>query len=175
MRISLTALMITLLVLPFESTYASQSNDAIEESEETTLLLDWIDLIPENERNQFDHIGMPMLDHDGDAAAQSTAGSVRTELNGSMVKIPGFVVPLEGDENTITEFLLVPYFGACIHVPPPPPNQIIYVKFPKGAPIQQLWDVIYVVGKLSVQTINHEMAETGYLIEGIDIMEYDDM
>ncbi len=85
---------------------------------------------------------------------QSTVGSVRQELNGSQVKIPGFVVPLEGDEEKITEFLLVPYFGACIHVPPPPPNQIIYVKFPQGAPIQQLWDVIYVIGTLKTETFN---------------------
>ncbi len=42
----------------------------------------------------------------------------------------------------------MPYFGACIHVPPPPPNQIIYVKFPKGAQIQELWDVIYVIGEM---------------------------
>lgn len=179
MKISLTALFAALLVLPLDSTYAKQNHETneqtTEQQDEIMLRLDWIDLIPENERNQFDQMGMPMLDHDGEAAIQSTVGSVRTELNGSMVKIPGFVVPLEGDENTITEFLLVPYFGACIHVPPPPPNQIIYVKFPKGAPVQQLWDVIYVVGKLSAQTVSHELAETGYLIEGTDIMEYDDM
>jgi len=75
----------------------------------------------------------------------------------------------------ITEFLLVPYFGACIHVPPPPPNQIIYVKFPKGAPIQQLWDVIYLVGTLKTESISHDLAQTGYLIEGTAIEEYDDM
>ncbi|MDF5538935.1 DUF3299 domain-containing protein, partial [Vibrio parahaemolyticus] len=97
------------------------------------------------------------------------------ELNGSQVKIPGFVIPLEGDADTVTEFLLVPYFGACIHVPPPPPNQIIYVKFPKGAPVQELWDVIYVVGTLKTETINHELAETAYVIEGSEIEAYDDM
>tara|TARA_Y100001960_G_C14397341_1_gene691656 strand:+ start:109 stop:603 length:495 start_codon:yes stop_codon:yes gene_type:complete len=139
-----------------------------------TLELDWIDLIPENERNQFDSYGMPATNHSGGAMEQSKVGSVRAELNGSKVKIPGFVIPLEGDQNMVTEFLLVPYFGACIHVPPPPPNQIIYVKFPKGAPIQQLWDVIYVVGTLKTETINHELAETAYVIEGSAIEEYDD-
>ncbi|KII77386.1 DUF3299 domain-containing protein [Vibrio renipiscarius] len=144
-------------------------------AEENILTLDWTDLIPESERNQFDAMGMPLVtDHSGEAMQQSTLGSVRQELNGSEVKIPGFVVPLEGDEEKITEFLLVPYFGACIHVPPPPPNQIIYVKFPKGAPIQQLWDVIYVVGTLKTETLNHELAETGYIIEGTAIEEYDD-
>ncbi|MFH0225747.1 DUF3299 domain-containing protein [Vibrio furnissii] len=140
------------------------------------LKLDWIDLIPENERNLFDHQGMPMPDHSGDAPAkQQKIGNVRPELNGSTVKIPGFVIPLEGDENTVTEFLLVPYFGACIHVPPPPPNQIIYVKFPKGAPVQELWDVVYVIGTLKTQSVSLDLAETGYVIEGQEIAEYDDM
>ncbi|OLQ89159.1 hypothetical protein BIY22_20365 [Vibrio panuliri] len=141
---------------------------------EETLTLDWIDLIPEAERNQFDAMGMPLVtDHSGGAMEQSKLGTVRQELNGSQVKIPGFVIPLEGDDEKITEFLLVPYFGACIHVPPPPPNQILYVKFPKGAPIQQLWDVVYVIGTLKTETLNHELAETGYLLEGTEIAEYD--
>ncbi|MFM2591075.1 DUF3299 domain-containing protein [Vibrio sp. TBV020] len=144
-------------------------------SAEDTLTLEWIDLIPESERNQFDAYGMPAIDHSGDVMQQSKVGTVRQELNGSTVKIPGFVIPLEGDENMVTEFLLVPYFGACIHVPPPPPNQIIYVKFPKGAPVQQLWDVIYVIGTLKTETISHELAETGYVIQGTEIAEYDDM
>ncbi|MBE3760064.1 DUF3299 domain-containing protein [Vibrio parahaemolyticus] len=139
------------------------------------LTLDWIDLVPEAERKLFDSVGMPASDHSGSAAQQSKIGNVRPELNGSQVKIPGFVIPLEGDANTVTEFLLVPYFGACIHVPPPPPNQIIYVKFPKGAPVQELWDVIYVVGTLKTETINHELAETAYVIEGSKIEAYDDM
>ena len=142
---------------------------------EEVLTLDWIDLVPEKERQQFNQNQMPILNHDGDAAQQSLIGSVREELNGSKVKIPGFVIPLEGDNKTITEFLLVPYFGACIHVPPPPPNQIIYVKFPKGAPIQQLWDVVYILGTLKTQAISHDLAEVGYLLEGTALEEYDDM
>ncbi|GAB6263747.1 DUF3299 domain-containing protein [Photobacterium sp. CCB-ST2H9] len=140
-----------------------------------TLTLDWIDLIPVKERKLFDQKGMPNISHENtQSALQQHIGSVRSELDGSLVKIPGFVIPLEGDENTVTEFLLVPYFGACIHVPPPPPNQIIYVKFPKGAPVQQLWDVVYVTGKLKVQTVEHEIAETGYLLNGTIIEAYDD-
>ncbi|MDX1303502.1 DUF3299 domain-containing protein [Photobacterium sp.] len=139
------------------------------------LTLDWIDLIPEQERNQFGQNQMPSLNHNGKASEQSRIGGVREELNGSEVKIPGFVIPLEGDDKMVTEFLLVPYFGACIHVPPPPPNQILYVKFEKGAPIQQLWDVVYVVGKLKTQHISHEIAEAGYLLDGVSLEEYDDM
>ncbi|MCY9855724.1 DUF3299 domain-containing protein [Vibrio mediterranei] len=147
---------------------------ALAQDESDLLKLDWIDLIPEKERNQFDAMGMPAIDHSGGVMEQSKLGSVRQELNGSMVKIPGFVIPLEGDEDMVTEFLLVPYFGACIHVPPPPPNQIIYVKFKEGAPVHRLWDVIYVVGTLKTETINSELAETAYLIDGIRIEDYDD-
>ncbi len=139
------------------------------------LTLDWMDLIPKQERHQFDQQGMPTVNHNGNAPAkQSHIGAVRPELDGKYVKIPGFVIPLEGDDQTITEFLLVPYFGACIHVPPPPPNQIIYVKFPQGAPVQELWDVIYVVGKLKAEPVSSDVADAGYKIEGSRIEPYDD-
>lgn len=143
---------------------------------EAPLKLDWIDLVPEQERKMFDSIGMPSAsDHSGGAVQQSSIGNVRPELNDSLVKIPGFVIPLEGDADTVTEFLLVPYFGACIHVPPPPPNQIIYVKFPEGAPVQELWDVVYVIGTLKTELTSHELAQTAYMIEGAKIETYDDM
>ena len=54
------------------------------------------------------------------------------EMNGQAVRIPGFIVPLEfNDDEDVTQFFLVPFFGACIHVPPPPPNQIILVNSPE--------------------------------------------
>lgn len=167
----ITLSVITVLLLIFSQITVTQASTSKE-----ALTLDWIDLVPINEQKNFDKLGMPAPGgHDGGAAKQNPIGNVRPELNGSYVKIPGFVIPLEGDENTITEFLLVPYFGACIHVPPPPPNQIIYVKFPKGAPVQQLWDVVYVIGKLETQTLDHELAQTGYTMLGDTIEEYDDM
>ncbi|WP_413285868.1 DUF3299 domain-containing protein [Vibrio sp. MA40-2] len=161
-----------MLSLPIQASSNSQS-EQIDPSE--ILQLEWIDLIPENERNLVDSVGMPLqLDHTQDAPAQSTLGGVRQELNGSMVKIPGFVIPLEGDDKMVTEFLLVPFLGACIHVPPPPPNQLIYVRFKEGAPIQELWDVVYIVGTLKTETVNHELAEVGYVIDGMALEAYDD-
>ncbi|MGF1704463.1 DUF3299 domain-containing protein [Enterovibrio baiacu] len=141
---------------------------------EDVLTLDWIDLVPEQERNQFDDRGMPAIDHNNPEPQQSLYGAVRPELNNSQVKIPGFVIPLEGDADKVTEFLLVPFFGACIHVPPPPPNQIVYVKFEEGAPVHELWDVVYVIGTLKTHTVSHELAQAGYLIEGTAIEPYDD-
>ncbi len=61
------------------------------------------------------------------------------EMNDKMVKIPGFVVPIEMQGDIVTEFFLVPYFGACIHVPPPPSNQIVYVRFEPGTHINNLY------------------------------------
>ena len=104
---------------------------------------------------------------------QSLVGGVRQELNGSMVKIPGFVIPLEGDDKVITEFLLVPYFGACIHVPPPPANQIVYVKFAKPVPVDNLFDAVWVTGTLSTKGWSGEVATVGYSLQGIKIEPYD--
>jgi hypothetical protein len=147
---------------------ASQINDE-------PLELHWLDLIPPEERHNFPSMTQ-VAPHDEStslAAQQSKIGNVRPELNNHKVKLPGFVIPLEGDNVMITEFLLVPFVGACVHVPPPPPNQIIYVKFPQGAPIYELWDVVYVVGTLKTETINHELAETAYVIEGDALEVYD--
>ena len=148
------------------------------DNNEQVLKLNWIDLIPYKERNLiYDNDGNPVakIEHEGELSAmQSKIGSVREELDNSQVQIPGFVIPLEGDENILTEFLLVPYFGACIHVPPPPLNQIIYVKFQKGAPVQQLWDVVYIVGKLRTKSTTTDIAKTGYYIDGIEILKYED-
>ena len=54
------------------------------------------------------------------------------DLVGKPVKIPGFTVPLEDFASAATEFLLVPFVGACVHTPPPPPNQLVYVKMDEG-------------------------------------------
>jgi hypothetical protein len=74
--------------------------------------------------------------------------AVVTELDGKRVRIGGYVVPLDFEAATIKEFLLVPFVGACIHVPPPPPNQIIYVKTAKGFDVAGSFDPVYVTGTL---------------------------
>jgi len=74
-------------------------------------------------------------------------------LNGARIEIPGFVVPLDVDTENVREFLLVPYFGACIHVPPPPSNQVLHVITPKSATKEQkkaLKNAVLQYGALSV-------------------------
>lgn len=94
------------------------------------------------------------------------------ELDGKMVRIPGFVVPLDGDGQTVTEFFLVPWFGACIHTPPPPSNQIILARYEPGTELKNLFDAVWITGTLKVESFSHELAAAGYRIEAYRIEPY---
>ena len=88
---------------------------------------------------------------------------VNEALDGALIRIPGFVVPLEFDEEqTISQFFLVPYFGACLHMPPPPPNQIILVNAPKGIQMSALYDPFWIEGQLSTSFQENDMATSAY-------------
>lgn len=104
---------------------------------------------------------------------QNKDAPVVETLNNKKVKIPGFVVPIEGDDKTVKEFLLVPYFGACIHVPPPPANQIVFVTFEKGAPVDDLYDAIWVEGTLSTEGWEGDIAAVGYTLKATKVTPYE--
>ena len=88
------------------------------------------------------------------------------EMDGQRIRIPGFVVPLEfGENKKVTQFFLVPYFGACIHVPPPPPNQIIFVTSKKGLAIKELYDPLWISGIISTSRIENDVALAAYKME----------
>ncbi|MFO1303672.1 MAG: DUF3299 domain-containing protein [Burkholderiales bacterium] len=93
----------------------------------------------------------------------------RPELNGTRLRLPGYVVPLDSSAAGLKEFLLVPYFGACIHSPPPPANQIVYVKLAKAAPIKTM-DAVWVSGTLSTGRSDSPMGVSGYQMAG-DLVE----
>ena len=90
---------------------------------------------------------------------------VVTEFNGKRVRIGGYVVPLDFEATTIKEFLLVPFVGACIHVPPPPANQIVYVKSEKGFQVAGQFDPVWVTGTLKTETAFTGLADAGYSID----------
>ena len=91
---------------------------------------------------------------------------VNEALDGALIRIPGFVVPLEFDEEqTISQFFLVPYFGACLHMPPPPPNQIILVNAPKGIQMSALYDPFWIEGQLSTNFQENDMATSAYAMQ----------
>lgn len=81
------------------------------------------------------------------------ASEVVPELNGASVKMPGYLLPLEYSGQAITEFLLVPWVGACIHTPPPPPNQIVHVKLGAGNPYKSksMFEPVWVSGEMLTQ------------------------
>ncbi|MEM9255232.1 MAG: DUF3299 domain-containing protein [Pseudomonadota bacterium] len=88
---------------------------------------------------------------------------VNDDMNGENVRIPGFVVPLEFDETqTVTQFFLVPYFGACLHMPPPPPNQIILVSSKTGLQVQELYTPFWISGKLATTLSENDLATSAY-------------
>ncbi|MEZ5507495.1 MAG: DUF3299 domain-containing protein [Gammaproteobacteria bacterium] len=94
-------------------------------------------------------------------------------FNNQQIRIPGFIVPIDFDDNQMTtRFFLVPYFGACIHVPPPPPNQIILVDYPKGIKVDELYDPFQISGLLKTSLFQHEMATSAYLLEAANVELY---
>lgn len=106
----------------------------------------------------------------GPPKASSTPPAVVQSLDGKRVRIGGYVVPLDFDATRVKEFLLVPFVGACIHVPPPPANQIIYVKSEKGFDVSGTFDPVYVTGKLATTAMFTGLAEAGYSLnaEAVD-------
>jgi hypothetical protein len=101
------------------------------------------------------------------AQPQASAGppAVVEALDGKRVRIGGYVVPLDFDATKVKEFLLVPFVGACIHVPPPPPNQIVYVKSEAGFDVKGSFDPVWVTGKMQTKVAFTGLAEAGYSLE----------
>ena len=135
----------------------------------------WEQLLPENERQ----MAMPEINHDaplGEVSQQNLNVSINPELDGQSLRIPGFVVPLDSEGEVVKEFLLVPYFGACLHYPPPPPNQIVYVRYSQGLQLEDLWQPVWVEGTIHTQIQTVEgVATAGYSInEAKSIVLYTD-
>ncbi len=105
------------------------------------------------------------------------SGKIPAELkkyDGSVVRVPGFIIPLEDGETSVSEFLLVPFPMACIHVPAPPPNQIVHVKMEKGkkAPVQW-FEPVWARGRLEIKTTNTIYTESSFFMTGIGIDAYE--
>ncbi len=94
------------------------------------------------------------------------------QLDNTRIKMPGYLVPLEEVAAGHTEFLLVPYFGACIHTPPPPANQIVLVVPAKPAGGFRSMDTVWVSGVLKTTRNNSPMGAAGYRLEGAVVERY---
>jgi uncharacterized protein len=144
--------------------------------------INWDQLVPANwdPFKDFKNLNFQLLD-DGDPRAAQMLKKMREvwdsaptnpQLVGQNVRIPGFIVPLEDTKEGLKEFLLVPYFGACIHSPPPPANQIIHV-LPR-TPVKgfRSMDTVWVSGPLATVRTDSYMGASGYRIEATEVTPY---
>jgi hypothetical protein len=138
--------------------------------------VDWKDLVPAGFdpnrllRQYYDDVSTL---RDNDPRAERLAEKLRnawenapvvTALNNKMVKLSGFLVTLEGDGKSVSEFLLVPFFGACIHVPPPPSNQIVLVRT-KPFKVKEVFQTVAVTGRLRTEAVRNDLASASYVLE----------
>lgn len=132
----------------------------------------WDDLIPpgvpyseiigEGEMDEARDFWNPIYDENGIKLNET--------LNGAYIKMPGFIVPFDVSAEGVTDFMLVPYLGACIHTPPPPANQLVLASTNDPWPGDQLWDAVWVIGTMRTQLQSTDLGQTGYSIHA-DQME----
>ena len=146
--------------------------------------LAWEDLMPEGEEERLAamyqeqmamlYSGGPIMEGSAaDTMTQIGTFNVVDELDGQKVRLPGYTVPFEyGRDAEITEFLLVPYFGACIHAPPPPPNQTIFVEAKDAIKVTDLAQAVWINGVIRTSKQTTELADTAYTFDMESIEEY---
>lgn len=144
---------------------------------------DWLELMPPEDRQALED--MPEISHQGVELESGfyTPGGLKQQdqnlpavmyssktvaaFDGKPIRLGGYPVPLETDaEGRSTLFFLVPYPGACIHVPPPPPNQLVLVRYPKGIELEDIYAPLWVSGTLKIEQVNNELADAAYAMEG---------
>lgn len=156
--------------------------------------IDWVELIPQDDLDALlnppayldeiedgsfeDQIANDMLsalEMSGDDRYQQALVSTKVveDYNARAIRLPGFIVPVEMNEKQqVTEFFLVPYFGACIHYPPPPPNQIIYVSVKDGLSVNDIQHPYWVEGTLSTTLTENELAISAYSLQADNVILY---
>jgi len=148
---------------------------------------DWLDLIPEDdldallnppdyldeivdgsEADKLNDAFKNEIEKSSNDRYQQALVSTRVKpvVNNAPIKIPAFIVPLGfDDEQNVTQFFMVPYYGACIHLPPPPPNQTIFVNYPKGLKLESLYDAYWVSGIIKTSLVENETAIAAYSMD----------
>lgn len=115
------------------------------------------------------------------AIAEQNNSKLVQDLDGKIVRIPGYVLPTEFSGDKVVEFLLVPYVGACVHTPPPPANQMVHVKVDEGFTSEGLFEPVWVTGRITTAMSTQSLSlndgttevEAGYQISAIDIVPYE--
>ncbi len=154
---------------------------------------DWLDLLPPEDLQALEQ--MPDIEHWG-AETEGRFGEVdglrqqpglpevmystRTvaALDGRQIRLGGYPVPLQHDAaGRVVELFLVPYPGACIHVPPPPPNQIVLVHYAPGLAIEDIYQPLWVEGRLRIESSSNALADAAYSLQAsqLRLVEEDDL
>jgi hypothetical protein len=144
--------------------------------------LEWDELMPKgwSARQALDGVDLASLS-DNDPRANALLDKLRQDLDkapivksldGKRVRIAGFVVTLERNDKGVREFLLVPYFGACIHTPPPPANQIVHVLAGTPFPPEKAIFPVWVTGTLKTVAAVTAEGAAGYRIADAQVEEY---
>ncbi len=137
------------------------------------LELAWKDLIPRggaNARDLFEDLGVVEHGQMSKPFNREAGLQVTDAFNGKLVRMPGYLVPLDYSGTGVTAALLVPFVGACIHVPPPPPNQLVYVTIADPYESRGLFEPVYVVGVFGIAATTTQLAEVGYSLSA-DLIE----
>ncbi len=111
---------------------------------------------------------------------RAAAERVDEGVDGKEVRIPGYMLPLKSESKKVTEFLLVPWVGACIHTPPPPPNQMVHVRVPGGVPDKGRFGAIWLEGMIELKPSEYELflvdgtmkVKVAYTMNGAAISDY---
>lgn len=135
--------------------------------------LQWHDLLPEGEVF-VPNVLQDLIDHDGPSLSsqQPASSGVRTDWNGQVVRLPGFIVPLDQRGTGVVAFILVPFVGACIHVPPPPANQLVFVTTEEPYESAGLFEPVQVTGLFSVSSVSTYLADVGYALTAENIKPF---
>lgn len=127
--------------------------------------LEWEDLLPKGQ-TVIPRALQSLINHDGPdlSSQQPVSTGVRSDWNGQIVRLPGFIVPIDMVGTAVTAFILVPFVGACIHVPPPPANQLVFVTTPEPYESGGLYAPVNVTGMFGVSAMSTHLAQIGYAL-----------
>ena len=135
--------------------------------------MEWLDLMPKEEVLALQKAqGLP-VDHNAKGEQEGSYATV-AGVNNTKIRLAGYVVPVEQtDDGQMTEFFFVPYFGACIHVPPPPPNNIVYVKMAKPIAAADMFNAYWLEGTIKTERLSNDIAATAYVMTGDTLKLYE--
>jgi hypothetical protein len=152
------------------------ANEPMEVTNEiSTLTITWTDLLPIDAFDFIPEGGVKdemWTDPDFLLALKNAGLATVDELNGSSIRLTGFMVPLDvdyGEAETVSEFVLVPSAGMCMHVPPPPPNQMLLVKLKEPVQIRNMYQPIGVTGIINIKPPAEEAFDSVYVVEAVII------